>query len=97
MIFVKPLDEKLLHTIFKKYNETITIEDGCLQGGFGSSILEFASDNNYKNNISRLGISDEFIHHGTQDELWKECGIDTASIVKKVEQLLRKNQVSQAS
>ena len=97
MIFVKPLDEKLLHTIFKKYNEIITIEDGCLQGGFGSSILEFASDNNYKNNISRLGISDKFIHHGTQDELWKECGIDTASIVKKVEQLLRKNQVSQAS
>ena len=96
MIFIKPLDEKLLHTIFKKYEEIITVEDGCLQGGFGSSILEFASDNNYNKNISRLGIKDEFIHHGTQEELWKECGIDSESIVKKVELILKKNQVSQA-
>ena len=96
MIFIKPLDEKLLHKIFKKYDEIITIEDGALQGGFGSSILEFASDNNYKNNISRLGIKDEFIHHGTQDELWKECGIDTDAIVKQVELVIKRNRVSQA-
>ena len=96
MIFIKPLDEKLLHKIFKKYDDIITIEDGALQGGFGSSILEFASDNNYKNNISRLGIKDEFIHHGTQDELWKECGIDTEAIVKQVELVIKRNRISQA-
>ena len=96
MIFIKPLDEKLLHTIFKKYEEIITIEDGCLQGGFGSSILEFASDNGYQQNISRLGINDTFINHGTQDELWKECGIDIDSIVKKVDAIMKRNQISQA-
>ena len=52
--------------------------------------------NNYNKNISRLGIKDEFIHHGTQEELWKECGINSESIVKKVELILKKNQVSQA-
>jgi len=96
MIFIKPLDEKLLHTIFKKHEEIITIEDGCLQGGFGSAILEFASDNGYQQNISRLGISDTFINHGTQDELWKECGIDVDSIVKKVDAIMKRNQISQA-
>ena len=69
MRFVKPLDEKLLHTIFKKFNTIITIEDGCLQGGFGSAILEFMANNNYQTAVKRLGIPDEFIHHGSQEEL----------------------------
>ena len=58
MRFVKPLDEKLLHTIFKKFNTIITIEDGCLQGGFGSAILEFMANNNYQTAVKRLGIPD---------------------------------------
>ena len=96
MIFIKPMDEKLLHRILKKYNKIITIEDGCLKGGFGSSILEFMSDNNYTNLVSRLGIPDNFIHHGTQEELWKECGIDAITIVKKVKEMMNKNRISQA-
>ena len=96
MIFIKPMDEKLLHRIFKKYNKIITIEDGCLKGGFGSSILEFMSDNNYTNLVSRLGIPDNFIHHGTQEELWKECGIDSITIIKKVKEIMNKNRISQA-
>ena len=75
---------------------TITIEDGCLQGRFGSSILEFISDNEYKNNVHRLGIPDEFIHHGTQNELWNDCNINTNAIIKKVEVLMKKYQISQA-
>ena len=47
MRFVKPLDEKLLHQIFKKHNKVITVEDGCVQGGFGSAVLEFMADHNY--------------------------------------------------
>ena len=96
MIFIKPLDEKLLHKVFKKYEGIITVEDGCLQGGFGSAILEFAADNNYKNNISRMGISDKFINHGTQEELWKECEINAESIVKKVNEIMKRNQISKA-
>ena len=96
MIFIKPLDEKLLHKVFKKYEGIITVEDGCLQGGFGSAILEFASDNNYKSNVSRLGISDTFVNHGTQEELWKECEINAESIVKKVNEIMKRNQISKA-
>ena len=61
MIFVKPLDEKLLHKVFQKFENIVTIEDGCIQGGFGSAVIEFMSDNNYKANVVRVGIPDKFI------------------------------------
>jgi len=96
MIFVKPLDEKTLHSVCKKYNNIITIEDGCLKGGFGSSILEFVSENKYSNQVHRLGIPDRFIDHGTQEELWAECGINSTAIIKEVESIIQKSQISQA-
>ena len=89
MRFVKPLDDKLLHKIFKKYKHIITLEDGCLKGGFGSAILEFMSDNNYSSKIKRLGILDEFIHHGTQEELHEECKFDEKAIIKCVNTLVK--------
>ncbi len=78
--FVKPLDEKLLHEIFNSFQTIITLEDGVIKGGFGSSIIEFASQNNYKSTIKILGIPDEFIEHGTVLELQKKCGIDVQSL-----------------
>ena len=80
MIFVKPLDEKLLHKVFQKFENIVTIEDGCIQGGFGSAVIEFMSDKNYKANVVRLGIPDKFINHGTQEELYRECNFDAKSI-----------------
>lgn len=80
--FVKPLDEKLLHAILKKYETLITIEDGTIMGGFGAAIIEFASENNYKNNIKVIGIPDNFIEHGTVAELQKICKIDVESLIK---------------
>ncbi|MCL4119657.1 UNVERIFIED_CONTAM: hypothetical protein GTU68_042140 [Idotea baltica] len=83
MRFVKPLDEGLLHTIFEKFNQIITIEDGTIIGGFGSSISEFAQRHHYKdNNISVLGIPDEFITHGKTDELLNSIGLTVESIKK---------------
>ena len=76
MRFVKPLDIALLHEIFQKFDKIITVEDSCLQGGFGSAIIEFMSDNNYKSDVLRLGIPDKFINHGTQQELYSECYFD---------------------
>lgn len=84
--FVKPLDEDLLHEVFQKYAHVITVEDGCLEGGMGSAILEFMADNNYKSHVVRLGIPDEFIEHGEQPELWAECGYDAASIAARVKE-----------
>lgn len=69
MRFIKPLDENLLHQIFKKHQTIITIEDGTIKGGFGSSILEFASKFNYKNNLKVIGIPDEFVEHGSVEIL----------------------------
>ena len=88
MRFVKPLDEKLLHQVFKNHNKIISVEDGCVKGGFGSSILEFMSDHNYQAEVKRLGIPDDFIHHGTQAELWRECNYDQKAIEESIQQLV---------
>jgi 1-deoxy-D-xylulose-5-phosphate synthase len=80
--FVKPLDENELHSIFKNFKIIITIEDGTVIGGFGSAILEFAASHNYNFNskIKTLGIPDEFIEHGTVNELQQYCKIDVNSL-----------------
>lgn len=82
--FVKPLDEALLHEVFKKFNHVITVEDGCIEGGMGSAVLEFMADNKYKADVVRLGIPDKFIEHGDQPELWAECGYDAAGIAAEI-------------
>jgi 1-deoxy-D-xylulose-5-phosphate synthase len=85
--FVKPLDEKLLHEVFKNYRKVITVEDGCIQGGMGSAVLEFMADHGYSAQVIRLGIPDAYVEHGEQPELWAECGYDAASIAKTVRKL----------
>ena len=94
MRFVKPIDEKLLHEVFTKYHKVITIEDGCIQGGFGSAVLEFMSDNNYTAEVKRLGIPDAIIEHGEQLELHAECGFDPAGIEKAVLMMLEPKKVN---
>ena len=79
--FIKPLDELLLHAIFKKYKSIFTIEDGTIKGGFGTAIIEFAATHYYKNDITVLGIPDQFIEQGTVAELQQICKIDVASLV----------------
>ena len=88
MRFVKPLDENLLHTIFKTYYTVVTVEDHSIKGGFGSAILEFASENNYKNPIKTLGIPDAFVEHGSVDELQESVGLDVERLIKVFSDLL---------
>jgi len=88
MQFVKPLDEGLLHEIFKTHKIIVTIEDGTIVGGFGSSILAFANSHNYKQHIEVLGIADEFIEQGTILQLQQLQELDSGSITKKIEDLL---------
>jgi 1-deoxy-D-xylulose-5-phosphate synthase len=78
--FVKPLDEKLMHEIGRKFTRIITVEDGAIQGGFGSAVLEFLNANSYKPEVRILGIPDRVIEHGKQEEQRKECGFDTEDI-----------------
>jgi len=82
--FVKPLDEPLLHSIFHSFEKVITIEDGVIKGGFGSAVIEFASQQNYTIPIKTLGINDVFIEHGTVAELQKINRIDAESILKEI-------------
>ena len=88
MRFVKPIDETMLHEVFTKFNKVITVEDGCLMGGFGSAVIEFMADQKYTADVVRLGIPDAYIQHGTQQELWEECGFDKNAIVKAIKEML---------
>lgn len=80
--FVKPLDENVLHSVFASFKTIITIEDGVIKGGFGSAIVEFAAYHHYNAAIKTLGIPDEFIEHGTVEELQRYCKIDIESLEK---------------
>lgn len=88
MRFVKPIDEEILHEVFSNYKKIITIEDGCIQGGFGSAVLEFMADNNYQAEVRRLGIPDRIVEHGEQIELHRECGFDPDGIERAVVEML---------
>lgn len=89
MRFIKPLDTALLETIFAKFKRIITVEDNVLQGGFGSAVCEFACDHFYNIKIKRLGIPDRFIEHGSPQDLYKVCGIDSETIAKTVKEMIK--------
>ena len=87
--FLKPLDEELFHEIGKKFSKIVTIEDGVIDGGFGSAVLEFFADNNYKAEVLRLGIPDEFIEHGTPEELYAMIGLNPEGVLKSFKELMK--------
>lgn len=88
MRFAKPLDEALLHEVFAKYDKVITVEDGCVQGGFGSAVLEFMAEHNYKAEVKILGIPDRLVEHGTPKQLYEEIGIDANGIAKTLREMM---------
>ena len=96
MRFVKPLDDSILHKVGEKFKHVITVEDGTIIGGLGGAVLEFFSDKGYSTQVKRLGIPDKFIDHGTQMELYKECGFDPESIKKLAVKLVRSELLSHA-
>ena len=89
MRFVKPLDEEVLHTIFKKYKYVVTIEDGVVMGGFGSAVTEFAAKHDYKAKIRSLGVPDEFVQQGKMGELQEIAKINVEYIEEVIVSLLQ--------
>lgn len=87
MRFCKPLDEEMLLAIARRYRAIVTVEDGCLQGGFGSAVLEFLADHSQHVAVRRLGIPDRVVEHGSQDQLYKECGFDADGIAQAVREM----------
>ncbi len=84
MRFLKPLDEALLHQVFKSHEHIITVEDGTIIGGLGSAVEEFKNEHTYTAKVYKLGVPDQFIEHGTREELIKICGFDIDGIVNTV-------------
>lgn len=93
MRFIKPLDGDLLDEIGKKFKKVITIEDGVRNGGFGSAVLEWFNDHGYAPNVQRMGLPDEFVTHGSVDELRRIVGLDAPHIKQNIEAMLASNQV----
>jgi 1-deoxy-D-xylulose-5-phosphate synthase len=88
MLFLKPLDRELLHEIFRKFTRIVTVEDGAVIGGLGSSVVDFMAENGYHARIRKLGIPDRYIEQGTISELHHECGYDTQGITEAVKKIL---------
>lgn len=90
MRFVKPLDSELLHEICQKFDKILTVEDGCLMGGFGSAVLEWIADNGYTHiQVKRLGMADKVYEHGTQLELHREAGFAPEQIAQEVQSMIK--------
>ncbi len=84
MRFVKPLDTQILDEVFQKFNRVVTVEENSVLGGFGAAVLEYMSEKGYKNDVKVLGVPDEFIEHGSPEELRAICGIDAKGIYRNV-------------
>ncbi|MFI3248390.1 MAG: 1-deoxy-D-xylulose-5-phosphate synthase [Rikenellaceae bacterium] len=89
MRFAKPLDMDMLQKIGSKYENVITIEDGALRGGVGEAIASYFNQEAIPCHVTSLGIPDRFIHHGTPNELYEECGFDTTSIYNALYQIIK--------
>ena len=87
MRFLKPLDEKILEEVGQKFKRIITVENGAKRGGLGSAVLEWMNDHNYQPKVVRLGLPDEFVEHGTVNELQHIVGIDTEGIIKAIKEI----------
>lgn len=87
MRFLKPIDQEILHAIGKKFSKIVTIEDACVTGGLGSAVVEFMAANDYTPTIRCIGIPDKFVEHGTTDELYKICGMDSDTVLDTIVKL----------
>lgn len=93
MRFVKPLDTKMIDQIIASHHTIITIEDGTMIGGFGSAVAEYVTSIGWGGKLQILAIPDVVVEHGTQEELWRDCGIDAKAIVKAVHSSLKQTTV----
>ena len=89
MIYLKSIDEELLHEVGKKFNRIVTVENGVIKGGLGTAVLEFMADNGYTPKVKRIGVPDRFIEHGSVPELFKLCGMDSESIAEVVKEMVK--------
>ena len=91
MRFVVPLDHEILDEVSAKFDTIVTVEDGVIDGGFGSAVTEYFANSDKKISIIRLGVPNRFVEHGTQEELYHECGFDAEGICRIVRELNKRS------
>lgn len=84
MIYLKPIDEALLHEVGKNFSRILTVENGVIRGGLGTAVMEFMAENGYTPQIRRIGVGDQFVEHGSIPELYRLCGMDAESIAEAI-------------
>ena len=90
MIFLKPIDEAILEEVGKMYHTVITVEDGTIRGGLGSTVVDWFNDHDYSTRVYKMGIPDEFICQGTVAQLRDYCGIGKGEIKNRIKELFYK-------
>ncbi len=91
MRFAKPIDEDVLHEVAQNYKYIITVEDGTVQGGFGSAVLEFLAEHDYRIPVKILGIPDQIVEHGTPKQLYAASGYDAQAIAQTIDEFITLN------
>ena len=89
MIYLKPLDEAMLHEVGQRFQRIVTIENGVVTGGLGSAVLEFMADHGYTPRLRRIGVPDQFIEHGSVPELYRLCGMEPDQIADVLRQMVQ--------
>ena len=89
MIYLKPLDEAMLHEVGQRFQRIVTIENGVVTGGLGSAVLEFMADHGYTPRLRRIGVPDQFIEHGSVPELYRLCGMEPDQIAEVLRQMVQ--------
>lgn len=84
MRFLKPIDTDILREVGEKFKYVVTLEDGCVNGGLGSAVVEYMAENGYTPAIKVMGIPDQFVEHGTPEELYRVCGMDKDSVLSTI-------------
>lgn len=84
MRFLKPIDENILREVGENFKYVVTLEDGTVKGGLGSAVLEFMAENGYAPHVEVMGIPDEFVEHGTPEELYRICRMDAESVLQTI-------------
>ena len=88
MRFVKPLDLALLQQLQAEHQYLVTVEDNAIAGGAGSAVNEAIAALQLQFRILNLGLPDQFIRHGTQDELYAELGLNSAGLTRQINQFI---------
>jgi 1-deoxy-D-xylulose-5-phosphate synthase len=88
MRFIKPLDTELLQHLATEHELLVTLEDNAVNGGAGSAVSEWLSEQPHSVQVIHLGLPDQFLEHASRDQLLAEAGLDSDGIIRAITAVL---------